>query len=237
MKLKFKNQDFQEAATAAVCDVFEGQPYRDPNVYMVDPGRRVEDNAPYHSGATSVSLPGFETLQQATLELPDDPPDVGYKNAEIALSYEALCKNLHAVQDRQNLEHSGGGGHGVTALPELEVEMETGTGKTFVYTKTIFELNKRGKEVVRTEKHVITEMEAKAINKWLYKNDFIDDADNVLPAWREARDNGNVPELPPLATNKNFAKDEFKELWKRINHKAAYKGHAVPCRLQEGRIV
>ena len=40
MKLKFKNQDFQEAATAAVCDVFEGQPYHDPNVYTVDPGKK-----------------------------------------------------------------------------------------------------------------------------------------------------------------------------------------------------
>ena len=35
MKLQFKNQVFQEAATAAVCDVFEGQPYHDPNVYTV----------------------------------------------------------------------------------------------------------------------------------------------------------------------------------------------------------
>ena len=31
MKLKFKNQDFQKAATAAVCDVFEGQPYQNPS--------------------------------------------------------------------------------------------------------------------------------------------------------------------------------------------------------------
>ena len=37
MKLKFKNQGFQEAATAAVCDVFNGQPFHDPNVYTVDP--------------------------------------------------------------------------------------------------------------------------------------------------------------------------------------------------------
>ena len=41
MKLQFKNQAFQEAATAAVCDVFEGQPYHDPNVYTVDPGKVV----------------------------------------------------------------------------------------------------------------------------------------------------------------------------------------------------
>ena len=38
MKLKFKNQAFQETAMAAVCDVFEGQPYHDLNAYTVDPG-------------------------------------------------------------------------------------------------------------------------------------------------------------------------------------------------------
>ena len=43
MKLKFKNQGFQESATAAVCDVFEGQPYDDPNKYTVDPGLKRED--------------------------------------------------------------------------------------------------------------------------------------------------------------------------------------------------
>ena len=38
MKLKFKNQAFQEAATAAVCDVFNGQPFHNPNVYTVGLG-------------------------------------------------------------------------------------------------------------------------------------------------------------------------------------------------------
>ena len=138
MKLQFKNQAFQAAATAAVCDVFEGQPYHDPNVYTVDPGKVVASSQ-LSVASSEVSLPGFETLQQATLELPDDPPDVGYKNAEIELPLDVLRKNLHAVQDRQNLEHSMIN----ASLPELEVEMETGTGKTFVYIKTIFELNKR----------------------------------------------------------------------------------------------
>ncbi len=38
MKLQFKNQAFQKTAMAAVCDVFEGQPYHDLNAYTVDPG-------------------------------------------------------------------------------------------------------------------------------------------------------------------------------------------------------
>ena len=139
MKLQFKNQGFQEAATAAVCDVFNGQPYHDPNVYTVDPGVKREDFS--RRDAEAQSLPGLEVLSLASLDLPDEP-DVGYKNAEIELLPADIQKNLNEVQDRQNLEHSSKlGTCGI--LPELEVEMETGTGKTFVYIKTIFELNKR----------------------------------------------------------------------------------------------
>ena len=139
MKLKFKNQGFQEAATAAVCDVFNGQPFHDPNVYTVDPGK--PQAAPSAPTVADASLPGFETMQQSVMDFADEP-DVGYKNAEIELLPTDLQKNLNEVQDRQNLEHSAKFGTG-TLLPELEVEMETGTGKTFVYIKTIFELNKR----------------------------------------------------------------------------------------------
>ena len=146
MRLQFKNKAFQEAATAAVCDVFEGQPYHDPNVYTVDPGKVVASGQS-SVASNAVALPGFEPPEQGVLAL-EDVPDVGYRNAEIELPLEVLRKNLHAVQDRQNLEHTQLATSNYplstsSPLPELEVEMETGTGKTFVYIKTIFELNKR----------------------------------------------------------------------------------------------
>ena len=62
MKLKFKNQGFQEAATAAVCDVFNGQPFHDPNVYTVDPGRTVD------SGQWLVMKPLFRDLRHCSKE-------------------------------------------------------------------------------------------------------------------------------------------------------------------------
>ena len=108
MKLKFKNQAFQEAATAAVCDVFAGQPYRDPNVYTVDPGRRSETTPLAQEQGV---LPGLGLMQQTVMSFGDDEPDVGYRNAEIGLSGEEIVRNLHEVQDRQNLEHSSLGGH------------------------------------------------------------------------------------------------------------------------------
>jgi len=147
MKLKFKNQAFQAAATAAVCDVFLGQPYHDPNVYTVDPGRAGSHGGTETRSLAGASLPGFEGLSQGRLELGGDEPDVGYKNAEIELLPETMLLNLNAVKDRQNLEHSRLCASAsprentfYPALPELEVEMETGTGKTFVYINTIFEL-------------------------------------------------------------------------------------------------
>ena len=137
MKLQFKNQAFQESATAAVCDVFAGQPYHDPNVYAVDMGVKREAVS-VTADPAAVSSPDFETAVQSVMDFHSEP-DVGYKNAEIELPLDVLRQNLYAVQDRQNLEHSVLN----ATLPELEVEMETGTGKTFVYIKTIFELNKR----------------------------------------------------------------------------------------------
>ena len=141
MKLKFKDQQFQIDATAAVCDVFEGQPYYDPTVYTVDPGRKAPKPV-FGSTVRQENLDlGIEPvrLEQMELGVEDDPPDVGYANAEIKIDGSLLLKNLHMVQDRNNLDRS----QLASGLVELEVEMETGTGKTFVYTKTIFELNKR----------------------------------------------------------------------------------------------
>ena len=65
MKQKFKNQAFQEAATAAVCDVFSGQPYHDPNVYTVDHGRK--SAACGVQSAAPMALQGFEVPSQGRL--------------------------------------------------------------------------------------------------------------------------------------------------------------------------
>lgn len=56
---------------------------------------------------------------------------------KIAIDNDVLVANMHAVQKRHNLPQTDG------ADLQFSIEMETGTGKTYVYTKTIFELNKR----------------------------------------------------------------------------------------------
>ena len=121
MKLKFKKQAYQTNAVEAVADCFAGQPKREGLNYRVDPGRAVD------AGGQAV----------AALET------VGFKNADLALTPGQMLENIHAVQRRQNLPLS-------TALVKtkvcdinLDVEMETGTGKTYCYVKSMFELNAR----------------------------------------------------------------------------------------------
>lgn len=63
--------------------------------------------------------------------------ELGQGNA-LYIDQETLTANMHTVQKRNNLP----------LTPTAEgcqfcIEMETGTGKTYVYTKTIFELNRK----------------------------------------------------------------------------------------------
>ena len=126
MKLQFKVQQYQTDAVDAVVDVFSGQPKRDGISYKIDPGMV--------SPVTAPTL--FET---------SNAPDSGLRNADIALSATQLLENVHIVQRSRNLplarklEDS----KAAPGAPNLDVEMETGTGKTYVYIKTIMELNKR----------------------------------------------------------------------------------------------
>jgi type III restriction enzyme len=119
MKLQFKVQQYQTEAVDAVVDVFAGQPYADGVKYRIDPGK---ETAP--------------TLME----------DAGLRNAEIALTPPQLLTNVHGVQQARGLTLPKDLKDPVktSAAPiNLDIEMETGTGKTYVYTKTIMELHKR----------------------------------------------------------------------------------------------
>jgi type III restriction enzyme len=141
MKLKFKTQTYQSAAVHAVVDCFKGQPPASAEAisYRVDPGQAKK---------------GTEDLFS----------DSGFKNADLALTDLALLDNIQQVQRGQNLPVSSslddffttnGNRERVPATKQykegakaiskvhLDVEMETGTGKTYCYIKTIFELNRR----------------------------------------------------------------------------------------------
>ena len=121
MKLKFKKQAFQTAAVDAVADCFVGQPVVDPLSYRLDPGRRTDE----HQRVMS-----YEEYA------------AGFRNADLAPGLP-LLKNVQEVQRRQNLPVSGSLVTTNVCPVNLDIEMETGTGKTYCYIKTMFELNRR----------------------------------------------------------------------------------------------
>jgi len=69
--------------------------------------------------------------------LPSMESDLGVGN-RLTLLDDELLANLQAVQLRNGLAPSA-----TLASGDFTIEMETGTGKTYVYLRTIFELNKR----------------------------------------------------------------------------------------------
>lgn len=116
MKLHFEsNLDYQLQAIESVCDLFRGQEtYR-----------------------TEFTVTMKAPSKQLSLGVADS--DLGLGN-KLSLQEDELLENLQGVQMRNGLPPSA-------ALPKSDynftVEMETGTGKTYVYLRTIFELNKR----------------------------------------------------------------------------------------------
>ncbi len=81
----------------------------------------------------------FSVMEEG--QLPDQtsfgPAELGVGNV-LRLTNEALTANMRAVQKRNLLPMTDS-----AASRQFCVEMETGAGKTYVYTKTIFELNRR----------------------------------------------------------------------------------------------
>lgn len=140
MKFNFKIQQYQTDAVDAVVQVFQGQGYYDRISYIRDKGKRKKVKG--IDGEDVLETAYVQKLEQDAEEDVDLEDDTGYKNELIELSDEQLLQNIHRVQSQNNIRLS-------TNLVKdlgrcsLDIEMETGTGKTYVYIKTMFELNKR----------------------------------------------------------------------------------------------
>ena len=129
MKFKFKIQDYQTDAVNAVTKVFEGQRYIDRLSYMRDLGKQTQQ----------VQQSMFEGDADSIYDV-----GLGFGNAYIELSDEKLLDNINALQDENNIKRSStlSKPFGNNCRCALDIEMETGTGKTYCYIKTMFELNK-----------------------------------------------------------------------------------------------
>jgi len=131
MKIQFDpNQPFQLDAVAAVADLFDGQPQGAPEYAVIKMGE----------------FGGLFAGQDRT--------ELGVGN-RLLLAEDRLRENLRAVQTKNDIEVADpaaapeawevfdGPANLARACPHFSVEMETGTGKTYVYLRTIFELSRR----------------------------------------------------------------------------------------------
>lgn len=114
MKLKFIDQPYQTDAVNAICDIFEGCEIKD-------------------------SLFTIEVNQKNELDLDGEGVSyfVGHSN-KLTIDDFTMLKNVQEIQSKNDIKMSND-----LQKKNFTIEMETGTGKTYVYTKTILELNKR----------------------------------------------------------------------------------------------
>lgn len=116
MKFIYKEQQFQTEAAEAVCQVFAGQEASQAEEYLVDQGVGDVDDLFNQRG-------------------------IGFRNAAVSynLTDKVVLSHIRELQNKYLIEPS----EALSGRYNLTIEMETGTGKTFTYTKTMFELNRR----------------------------------------------------------------------------------------------
>ena len=119
MKFKFKIQQYQTDAVEQTVNVFAGQPSKTNAQYRRDLGK-------------------------TNGRIVYDEEYVGWRNNDVELNERQLLDNIKKMQVESNIPQSK-----LLSKPDglgacvLDIEMETGTGKTYVYIKTMFELSKR----------------------------------------------------------------------------------------------
>jgi type III restriction enzyme len=114
MKLHFEpNLDYQHTAIESVCDLFRGQ----------------------ETCRTEFTVTRDALSEQTLLAFHQN--DLGIGN-RLQLLEDEIVANMSAIQMRNGLRPDKS-----LASGDFTIEMETGTGKTYVYLRTIFELNRR----------------------------------------------------------------------------------------------
>lgn len=117
MKFKFKIQQYQTDAVECIARVFDGEPCIDKTLYRRDIGK----------------------VDSPMLRLENEE---GFSNHELVQSEGNLLENIRQLQLENDIKKSEKLNKNL-GLVNLDIEMETGTGKTYVYIKSMFELNKR----------------------------------------------------------------------------------------------
>lgn len=128
MKFNFKIQQYQTDAVESVVKVFNGQGFHKNSGYIRDLG--------------TMERPAVVQTSFLGEDDADIYNDTGFKNDDIEITDNQLLENIQKLQKDNNIKISPSLVKDLGRC-SLDIEMETGTGKTYVYIKTMFELNKR----------------------------------------------------------------------------------------------
>ncbi|WP_277250813.1 type III restriction-modification system endonuclease [Peptoniphilus vaginalis] len=121
MKIQFKNQKFQEDAAKSVVEVFNGQPYKNGLQFLLD-----------------INLDKKQVSPEEVADKID--PYRAFRNYELEyyMDDKKILDNIAKVQRENDIKESDK----LIGKYNLNIEMETGVGKTYTYIKTMYELNK-----------------------------------------------------------------------------------------------
>ena len=144
MKIRFKTLPYQEDAVKAVVKCFVDQPYSSGHKYTIDKGVVNQAQQSIQADMLEEALDLQRSNKKKALIA-----DIGFENAKL-FDLNVILQNIQRVQTLNGLESSVAlatsdtkNGKNLTGSPlNLDIEMETGTGKTYCYIRTMYELYK-----------------------------------------------------------------------------------------------
>lgn len=179
MKLKFVDQQYQTDAVNSIVDIFEGSEVK-KSLFTID----YSDSKDYNrdSGITGEGVSYF----------------TGHAN-KVSIDDFTMLENVQRIQEENDIQRTKS-----LENKNFTVEMETGTGKTYVYTKTILELNKRygfTKFIIVVPSIAIKEGVFSSLNAT--EEHFKEKYDNVVYNYF-VYDSNNMSRIRDFATNTNI---------------------------------
>lgn len=181
MKFKFKIQQYQTDAVENTVAVFRGQPSHTLSAYRRDLGTYKEKRFTYKE------------------------EEIGYGNHRLELDRQTMLQNIRSVQNLYDITPSETLAQGVAPV-NLDIEMETGTGKTYVYIKTMFELNKQygwSKFIVVVPSIAIREGVAKSFT--MLEEHFMETYGKKARYYIYGSNANKLKELDTFSTNSNLS--------------------------------
>ena len=135
MKLQFKEQNFQVEAVAAIVKCFDGQSLK-TNRFTLERSKQILKRTKEIASDSAYQSSAFDS---------DVLEEIGYRNSAVQITDQQIFENIVGVQraqyliENKSLDYLKSANLGYN----FTIEMETGTGKTYTYIRTMYELNQK----------------------------------------------------------------------------------------------